>query len=105
MTAMVEQPRSGPNIARAAQTIDWTTAKAQLSAANSTDDADDLIDSLTEVAVAEDGGGVAVPFLKEAIHRAKSDLSLRSAALALAVVARAQDADAVNILLESYNQN
>jgi hypothetical protein len=84
--------------------VDWAAASVQLCSAYRGFDVDDLIDALTEVVLAGGVGTEAAPFLTEAVCQACSDLSLRSAALALAVTAPADDAGAVDALVAAYGR-
>jgi hypothetical protein len=92
------QPTEANDLPRIAGSIDWAAASAQLRTAEAGDTADDLIDALTEAVFAGEVGGEAVPCLIDALDRARSELSLRSAALALAAVAQ-DDPGAVDALV------
>ncbi len=84
--------------------IDWAAASARLRAAESGDAADDLIDALAEAVFAGGAGAEAVPFLIDAVDRARSDLSLRSAALALVTVAPHDDPGAADALVAAFGR-
>lgn len=84
--------------------VNWADATIQLRGAASVDEADDLVDALTEAVFNGDALPEATPFLTLAVRQASSDLSLRSTALALAVAAPADDNEAVNILVEVYGR-
>jgi len=96
------QPTEANDLPRIADDIDWAAASAHLRAAEAGDAADDLIDALTEAVFASAAGAEAAPCLIDAVLRARSELSLRSAALALAAVAPQDDPAAADALVAAF---
>ncbi|MBI3910681.1 MAG: hypothetical protein HY320_07085, partial [Armatimonadetes bacterium] len=95
---MAQRPENEP------KAIDWPAAQRQLRTAPDGDQADDLIDALTDAVFAGAGTAEAAPVLAQAVQRAHSEFSLRSAALALSVTASADDANAVDALVAAYRR-
>jgi hypothetical protein len=97
-------PAEAEAIPRTAGAINWAAAHEQLRAAPDGEGADDLIDALTGAVFEADATVEATPYLVDAVRRARSDLSLRSAALALSIAAPADDQSSVDALVDSYRR-
>lgn len=94
----------GDGLPRMATRIDWAAAYELLRSADAGDATDDLIDAMTDAVFAGDTGVGAKFCLTVAVGRARSDLSLRSAALALALTADAGDIEALDALVAAYKR-
>ncbi len=84
--------------------IDFAEVSARIRKAEAGNKVDDLADALSEAVFAGNVGQEAVPCLIEAVGYAGSDLSLRSAALALASVASTNDQEVTGALIASFNR-
>jgi hypothetical protein len=82
--------------------IDWAALEAQLGGTLDREELDDLIDELTDRVFRTGGSPAATPCLIKCARRASSPLSLRSAALALAISAPADDAVPVDVIADAY---
>ncbi|MGE0538805.1 MAG: hypothetical protein AB7R89_01310 [Dehalococcoidia bacterium] len=89
---------------RTAGAVDWAAVHGHLRAAPEGDEVDDLIDALTEEVFEGNVTVEAMPCLVDAVRRACSDLSRRSAALALSIAAPADDAGAVETLVDTHRR-
>lgn len=70
----------------------------------SDDDVDDIVDEVTELMQVDGPSTEAAQFLIAAVGRARSELSLRSAAVNLALFAEADNYEAVQILKSTYER-
>lgn len=98
------QPTQVNDLPRSMDGIDWAAASAQLRATEQGDAADDLIDALSEAVFAGDAGEESVNCLIDAVLHARSELSLRSAALALAAIAPQDDPGAADALVAVFGR-
>jgi hypothetical protein len=95
---------NGDFLPRLAGEIEGNTAAKDRQFPKADKETDDSIDALTNRVFAGDVSVEAIPFLIEAVGRAKSELSLRSAALALAVIAPDGTAGAADALLGAFSK-
>lgn len=86
----------------AADSVDWAKTAELIRSAEAGDSTDDMIDAMTEAIFAGDGSKEAGECLTAAVRLARSELSLRSAALCLAITAPIEDTAAVDSLVASY---
>src|SRR5690348_5667982 len=83
---------------------DWEVLRARLHTLSAPDEIDDLIDSVRETFFASSPSVAASAYLRDALNRAGSALTIRSAALALALAASPTDSVAVDALVGMYKR-
>lgn len=98
------QVAEGDVLPRTATGIDWAAAYELLRSADVGDATDDLIDAMSDAVFAGDTGVGTKSCLTVAVGCARSHLSLRSAALALALTADSGDNEASDALVAAYNR-